>query len=179
MKHNDIEEMIDLVRVEPSDKPDYQGALDRLKSIDLDYVARKLSPEQLENVSNYSIHDYPTLEMMSDIETLQKLIDSTINQQSNSKTSDEFLIKYEEFIKNGYCDDCNELNCLDSNASYRLLEIIKKYQKALDKTCRIFDEEVHNCDFLLIRNNLCDSKCVNCDQEKRVELMKEWCMSND
>ena len=70
MKHNDIEEMIDLVRVEPSDKPDYQGALDRLKSIDLDYVARKLSPEQLENVSNYSIHDYPTLEMMGDIETL-------------------------------------------------------------------------------------------------------------
>ena len=31
-KNDDIEEMIDLIEVEPSDKPDYQGALDRLKS---------------------------------------------------------------------------------------------------------------------------------------------------
>lgn len=50
-------------------------------------------------------------------------------------TDEEFLIKYEELIKSGYCNDCNELNCLDSNASYRLLEIIKKYQKSLDKAC--------------------------------------------
>ena len=28
-KNDDIEEMIDLIEVEPSDKPDYQGALDR------------------------------------------------------------------------------------------------------------------------------------------------------
>lgn len=80
MKHNDIEEMIDLIEVETSNKPDYQGALDRLKSIDLDYVARKLNLEQLENVSDYSIHDYPRLEMMGDIEMLQKLIDSSVNQ---------------------------------------------------------------------------------------------------
>ena len=38
MKHNDIEEMIDFIEVEPSKTPDYQGALNRLKSIDLDYV---------------------------------------------------------------------------------------------------------------------------------------------
>lgn len=94
-------------------------------------------------------------------------------------TDEELLIKYEEFINSGYCDDCNELNCLDSNASYRLLEIVKKYQKALDKVCRIYDEEIHNCDFLLIRNGLCDSKCTLCDQEKRVELMKEWVMKDD
>lgn len=91
MKHNDIEEMIDLIEVEPSDKPGYQGALDRLKSIDLDYVSRKLSPKQLENVSDYSIHDYPRLEMMGDIETLQKLIDNTVNQQSNNKIYDEMF----------------------------------------------------------------------------------------
>lgn len=94
-------------------------------------------------------------------------------------TDEELLIKYEEFINSGYCDDCNELNCLDSNASYRLLEIVKKYQKALDKVCRIYDEEIHNCDFLLIRNGLCDSKCTLCDQEKRVKLLKEWCMRDD
>lgn len=126
MKHNDIEE----IEVKPSKTPDYQGALDRLKSIDLDYVSRKLKPEQLENVSGYSIHDYPNLEMMGDIETLQKLIDE-----------------------------------------YRHLE------KTLDKACRIYDEDVHNCDFLLI-NNLCDTKCGYCDQEKRVELMKEWITKN-
>lgn len=91
MKHNDIEEMIDLIEVEPSDKPGYQGALDRLKSIDLDYVSRKLSPKQLENVSDYSIYDYPRLEMMGDIETLQKLIDNTVNQQSNNKIYDEMF----------------------------------------------------------------------------------------
>lgn len=75
-KNNDIEEMIHIVKVEPSKTPDYQGVLDRLKSIDLDYISKVLNPEQLENVSDYSIHDYPRLEMMGDIETLQKLIDS-------------------------------------------------------------------------------------------------------
>lgn len=90
-KNNDIEEMIDLVEVEQSKTPDYQGALDRLKSIDLDYVSKVLNSEQLENVSDYSIHDHPTLEMMGDIETLQKLIDSFVNQQSNNKTSDEMF----------------------------------------------------------------------------------------
>ena len=90
-KNDDIEEMIDLIKVEPSDKSDYQGALDRLKSIDLDYVAKVLNPEKLENVSDYSIHDYPRLEMMGDIETLQKLIDNAVNQQYNNKTSDEMF----------------------------------------------------------------------------------------
>lgn len=108
MKHNDIEEMIDLIEVETSNKPDYQGALDRLKSIDLDYVARKLNLEQLENVSDYSIHDYPRLEMMGDIEMLQKLIDSSVNQQSNNKTSDEMFkeIGLEAWVGN---DDNQEL----------------------------------------------------------------------
>lgn len=107
-KNNDIEEMIDLIKVEPSKTSDYQGALDRLKSIDLDYVARKLNLEQLENVSDYSIHDYPRLEMMGDIETLQKLIDSSINQQSNNKTSDEMFkeIGLEAWVGN---DDEQEL----------------------------------------------------------------------
>ena len=94
-------------------------------------------------------------------------------------TDEEFLVKYEELIKNGYCDDCNELNCLDSNASYRLLEIIKKHQKALDKVCRIFDVEVHNCDYLVRENNICNQKCGLLHQEERVKLLKEWCMSND
>ena len=90
MKHNDIEEMIDLIEVKPSKTPGYQGALDRLKSINLDYVSRKLSLEQLENVSDYSIHDYPKLEMMGDIETLQKLID-TSNKRKIAKEMFEEL----------------------------------------------------------------------------------------
>ena len=90
MKHNDIEEIIDLIKVEPSDKPNYQGALDRLKSIDLAYISKVLNPEQLENVSDYSIFDYPRLEMMSDIETLQKLID-TSNKRKIAKEMFEEL----------------------------------------------------------------------------------------
>lgn len=64
---------------------------------------------------------------------------------------------------------------------FTLQELVNKccqLEKALDKMCRIFDEEIHNCDFLLIRNCLCDSKCTLCDQEKRVELMKEWVMKD-
>lgn len=128
-KHDDIEEMIDLIEVEPSDKPDYQGALDRLKSIDLDYAARKLSPKQLENVSDYSIHDYPRLEMMGDIETLQKLIDNTVNQQYNNKTSDEMFkeIGLEAWVGNEdnqelYDDEQNEE--LNTYASFNKVRFI-------------------------------------------------------
>lgn len=69
---------------------------------------------------------------------------------------------------------------IDTTCGYLLedKQEIERLEKALDKMCRIFDEEIHNCDFLLIRNGLCDSKCTLCDQEKRVELMKEWVMKN-
>ena len=83
-------------------------------------------------------------------------------------TDEEFLIKHEELIKSGYCNDCNELNCLDSNASYRLLEIIKKYQKALDKAC----EELEKWDI----NNF-DNTTVTKEQWKE-ELMKDETNSN-
>lgn len=69
---------------------------------------------------------------------------------------------------------------IDTTCGYLLedKQEIERLEKALDKMCRIFDEEIHNCDFLLIRNGLCDSKCTLCDQEKRVELMKEWVIKN-
>ena len=83
-------------------------------------------------------------------------------------TDEELLIKYEEFINSGYCDDCNELNCLDSNASYRLLEIVKKYQKALDKAC----EELHSnqawCHY-----GYMSKKCGLSKEEWKEELMKD------
>lgn len=129
-KNNDIEEMIDLIKVEPSNTSDYQGALDRLKSIDLDYVSKVLNPEQLENVSDYSIHDYPRLEMMGDIEMLQKLIDSSVNQQSNNKTSDEIFkeIGLEAWVGNDdnqelYDDEQNEE--LNTYASFNKVRFIK------------------------------------------------------
>ena len=70
---------------------------------------------------------------------------------------------------------------IDTTCGYLLedKQEIERLEKALDKMCRIFDEEIHNCDFLLIRNGLCDSKCTLCDQEKRVELMKEWVMKDE
>ena len=70
---------------------------------------------------------------------------------------------------------------IDTTCGYLLedKQEIERLEKALDKMCRIFDEEIHNCDFLLIRNGLCDSKCTLCDQEKRVKLLKEWCMRDD
>ena len=69
---------------------------------------------------------------------------------------------------------------IDTTCGYLLedKQEIERLEKALDKMCRIYDEEIHNCDFLLIRNGLCDSKCTLCDQEKRVELTKEWVMKN-
>lgn len=78
-------------------------------------------------------------------------------------TDEEWLAKYEKLIKSGYCDNCNELNCLGSNAPYRLLEIIKKYQKALDKSC----EELEKWDI----NNF-DNTTVTKEQWKE-ELMKD------
>lgn len=77
-------------------------------------------------------------------------------------TDEEFLVKYEELIKNGYCDDCNELNCLDSNASYRLLEIIKKHQKALDKAC----EELEKCEK--------DFDKIYCTSYAKIKNKKYW-----
>lgn len=91
MKNNDIEEMIDLIVVEKSKTPDFQGALDRLKSINLDYITSLFGCEQSEIISDYGIHDHPNLEMYGDIETLQKLIDANVNQKSNNRTSDEIF----------------------------------------------------------------------------------------
>lgn len=83
-------------------------------------------------------------------------------------TDEEILIKYEELIKSGYCNDCNELNCLDSNASYRLLEIIKKYQKSLDKAC----EELHSNSAWCHYGKM-SKKCGLSKEE-----WKEWLMNN-
>lgn len=94
-------------------------------------------------------------------------------------TDEEWLSKYEKLVKSGYCDDCNELNCLGGNAPYRLLEIIKKYQKALDKACNDWEEEVKDCNYLMIKNHICNQKCGLCNKEKRVKLLKEWCMKDE
>ena len=81
--------------------------------------------------------------------------------------------EYEAIPESTFCH-CAE----GTEVLQELINYVECLEKALDKMCRIFDEEIHDCDFLLIRNSLCDSKCTLCDQEKRVELMKEWVMNN-
>lgn len=60
-----------------------------------------------------------------------------------------------------------------------IFDYIERLEKALDKVCRIYDEEVHDCNFFMIKNDICNKKCGHCDQEKRVKLMKEWVMKNE
>lgn len=70
---------------------------------------------------------------------------------------------------------------IDTTCGYLLedKQEIEKLEKALDKVCRIYDEEVRGCNFFVIKNNICNKKCGHCDQEERVKLMKEWVMKND
>lgn len=84
---------------------------------------------------------------------------------------------FKEFLKKGR--SYYYYRELDTPDCENIVNYVECLEKALDKMCRIFDEEIHNCDFLLIRNGLCDSKCTLCDQEKRVELMKEWVMKDE
>lgn len=55
----------------------YQGALDRLSSIDLDKVLEVVDYDypMANRISNYGISDYPNLEMNGDLAILQNLID--------------------------------------------------------------------------------------------------------
>lgn len=68
----------------------YQEALNRIKTIDIDLVQEEMGEKCLD-VSIYGIHDYPTLEMSGDIDTLQEAID---------KAS-----KYDELLKKGVIKD--------------------------------------------------------------------------
>lgn len=85
-------------------------ALDRLKTIDLDYVLEKLGYEEAEEVSCYGIHDYPTLEMSGDIEVLKdvaeefyEMVDSidalinVLNKEKNDEFVEDIEIDGEEF----------------------------------------------------------------------------------
>lgn len=53
---------------------EYQEAIERIKTIDLDVVLDKLGYNLAEDVSIYGIHDYPNLEMSGDIKALQELV---------------------------------------------------------------------------------------------------------
>ena len=55
----------------------YQGALDRLSSIDLDKVLEVVDYDypMANRISNYGISDHPNLEMNGDLAILQNLID--------------------------------------------------------------------------------------------------------
>lgn len=71
--------------------------------------------------------------------------------------------EYEAIPKSTFCH-CAE----GTEVLQELINYVECLEKALDKMCRIFDEEIHDCDFLLIRNSLCDSKCTLCNQEKEL-----------
>lgn len=55
---------------------------------------------------------------------------------------------------------------------------IERLEKALDKACNDWEEEVKDCNYLMIKNHICNQKCGLCSKEKRIKLLKEWCMKN-
>lgn len=56
------------------ERKDYEGALLRLSSIDLDFVLDKLGYKDADKVSDYGICDYPNLEMQKDLDCIAELV---------------------------------------------------------------------------------------------------------
>jgi len=46
-----------------------------------------------------------------------------------NKEIEEILNKYIELIEEGYCSDCNELNCIDNFPHKKIVQEIKKIQQ--------------------------------------------------
>jgi hypothetical protein len=72
-------------------------ALNRLKTINLDIVLDKLGGDIACDVSIYGIHDFPTLEMSGDLQTLEKAIMSQAKEENKNIVDSQSI---EEAIDN-------------------------------------------------------------------------------
>lgn len=70
----------------------------------------------------------------------------------------EILEKYIDLINKGYCDDCNELNCIDNFPHKKIAQaienLIEKQKAELDKKDRIIDAMEK------ILNNICQKMFI-------------------
>lgn len=73
----------------------YQNALDRLSSVDLDFVLDKLGYEVANQISTYGIHDYPNLEMQGDLNLLQECLDKLVLLEKLFDKACECLDEYQ------------------------------------------------------------------------------------
>lgn len=60
-----------------------------------------------------------------------------------------------------------------------IFDYIERLEKALNKACTVFEEETKDCNVYMIKNKICDCKCELCSEEKRIKLLKEWCMKDE
>lgn len=60
-----------------------------------------------------------------------------------------------------------------------IFDYIERLEKALDKACNDWEEELRDCGYFMMKNNICDCKCGLCSEEKRIKLLKEWCMKDE
>lgn len=60
-----------------------------------------------------------------------------------------------------------------------IFDYIERLEKALDKACNDWEEELRDCGYFMMKNNICNQKCVLCRKNKRIKLLKEWCMKNE
>lgn len=111
---------------------EYQDALDRIKSINLDKVLDTCGYEVADEISDYGIHDHPNLEMSGDIDTLQRLIDKGIpkkpiksNQHvwipNENGDTDEYAW-YAGACNGVVCGLCGKSVCVHCHADYNDLE---------------------------------------------------------
>ena len=104
-------------------KEEYQAALERISSIDLDMAldAVNYDYERAELISDYGISNYPNLEMSGDLEILQNLI------EENELNSVALELACKELTQiTGSCPldvhgcdfNCAEVNCVKECQEY-------------------------------------------------------------
>lgn len=70
-----------------------------------------------------------------------------LEREFTNMNDDEFIKEYEKLLQKGYCD-CNEMNCIDNNAPYRILNIAQKTiakNHELDSNNRLLVQELKDC----------------------------------
>ena len=73
------------------------------------------------------------------IEILKELVsrsDCVIRNETVPLSDEEFIDRYEDLLNQGYCEDCNELNCLTFNTPKELVKIFRRYQYVVNKLCK-------------------------------------------
>jgi len=113
---------------------------------------------------------------------LEILEDNNEFLKDYSKGDDEFYQRYSNgFDAIGdleeYCNKLEKENKLLRSIHKNQMKIIQgerkeneQLEKALNKACSDWEEEVKDCSYLMIKNYICNQKCGLCSKEKRIKL---------